>query len=155
MEKVHSDFETIKNIISRLKPEHVDLALKATPILIPHIIEHHTPKLKDFLKPGTEFTTKELFTIHQSLKDWHLFLQNMKDDTNEETLPTVHRLIQMVLTKNTQLMSYIFALMIRAQKDKKLALTAEDLEQIEMFLVSPKELYLGLVDEERKRTLKK
>ena len=154
MEKVTSDFETIKTIISRLKPEHVEIALKATPILIPHIIEHHTPKLQEFLKPGTEFTTEELFTIHQSLKDGHLFLQNMKNDT-DDSLPTVHRLIQVVLDKNTKLMSHILVLMIKSQKEKKLTLTSEDLDQIEQYLVSPKDLYLELVDEENKRKLKK
>ena len=83
MEKVQSDFEAIKTVISRLKPEHVQIALKATPILIPHIIEHHTPKLEEFLKEGTIFTVEELFTIHQSLKDWHLFVENIQDQTNE------------------------------------------------------------------------
>ena len=80
------------------------------------------PKLQEFLKPGTEFTTQELFTIHQSLKDGHLFLQTMKNDT-DDSLPTVHRLIQIVLDKNTKLMSHILVLMIKSQKEKKLILT--------------------------------
>ena len=151
MEKVQSDFEAIKTVISRLKPEHVQIALKATPILIPHIIEHHTPKLQEFLKPGTAFTVEELFTIHQSLKDWHLFVQNIQDQTDKLELPTVHRMTEMVLQKNTLLMGYILGMMVRAQKDKSLVLTSEDLVKIESFLVSPKDLYLQLIDEENRK----
>ena len=66
-------------------------------------------------------------------------------------LPTVHRMTEMVLQKNTLLMGYILGMMVRAQKDKSLVLTSEDLVKIESFLVSPKDLYLQLIDEENRK----
>ena len=105
VEKVFADFKAIKTVISKLRPEHVQIVLKAIPILIPHIIEHHTPKLEEFLKPGTKFTKQELFTVHQSLKEWHIFVQKLQDQTEKSELPTIHRLTDMILKKNTKLMS--------------------------------------------------
>ena len=107
------------------------------------------PKLEEFLKPGTKFTKQELYTVHQSLKEWHIFVQTLQDQTDKSELPTIHRLIDMILQKNTKLMSFLLVKMVRAKKNEEIVLTSEDLTEIERYLVSPKDFYLQIVDEKR------
>ena len=43
----------VKRIIENLDPEHVAIVVKAIPIILPDALDHHTPKLEKFIKPGT------------------------------------------------------------------------------------------------------
>ena len=52
MNKIKTDMDGVKRVIENLNPEHVAIAVKAIPILLPHAIDHHTPKLEKFIKPG-------------------------------------------------------------------------------------------------------
>ena len=124
-----------------LNPEHVDALVKAGPILLPHLIDHHTPKLELFLKPGTEFSLTELGQIHRGLKDWHSFLK--------KHFPPENNLKKLLLDKNTKLMSQILVFMFRAEKKigQKFQLKIEDIEKLENFLVSPKDLYLKIKED--------
>ena len=47
-----TDVDAVKGVLENLDPEHVAIAVKAIPILLPHAIDHHTPKLERFIKPG-------------------------------------------------------------------------------------------------------
>ena len=44
--------DAVKGVLENLDPEHVAIAVKAIPILLPDAIDHHTPKLERFIKPG-------------------------------------------------------------------------------------------------------
>ena len=52
LEKIKTDVDAVKGVLENLDPEHVAIAVKAIPILLPHAIDHHTPKLERFIKPG-------------------------------------------------------------------------------------------------------
>ena len=52
LEKIKTDVDAVKGVLENLDPAHVAIAVKAIPILLPHAIDHHTPKLERFLKPG-------------------------------------------------------------------------------------------------------
>ena len=52
LEKIKTDIDAVKIVLENLDPEHVAIAIKAIPILLPHAIDHHTPRLERFIKPG-------------------------------------------------------------------------------------------------------
>ena len=52
LEKIKTDVGAVKGVLENLDPEHVAIVVKAIPILLPHAIDHHTPKLERFIKPG-------------------------------------------------------------------------------------------------------
>ncbi len=52
LEKIKTDVDAVKRVLENLDPAHFAIAVKAIPILLPHAIDHHTPKLERFLKPG-------------------------------------------------------------------------------------------------------
>ena len=52
LEKIKTDVDAVKGVLENLDPEHVAIAVKAIPILLPDAIDHHTPKLERFIKPG-------------------------------------------------------------------------------------------------------
>ena len=52
LEKIKTDVDAVKGVLENLDPEHVAIVVKAIPILLPHAIDHHTPKLERFIKPG-------------------------------------------------------------------------------------------------------
>ena len=59
----------------------------------------------------------------------------------------LERLSNLILDKNTKLMSQIFILMFKAKKNKadSITLTLDDIEKLEKSLVSPKDIYLNIV----------
>ena len=124
--------------------------------------------------PGTNFTMDELFRIHQSLKNWHFFLEtlakdvindhNKKDNKDKINLPSqnksssaLERLFNLILEKNTKLMSQIFILLFKAKnhKDNFITLTLEDIKKLENNLVSPKEIYLNVLNYDTENKLEK
>ena len=58
------------------------------------------------------------------------------------------RLSNLILEKNTNLMSQIFILMFKAKnnKDDYITLTLEDIKKLEKSLVSPKDIYLNVLN---------
>ena len=113
--------------------------------MLPYIIDYHTPKLDQFLKPGTEFTLDELFSIHKSLKDLHLFVESIQIELDREQAPTLVKLTQLILQKNAKLMGQIFALMMKANANhQRIVLSTEDLAKIQDLMVSPKDIYLQI-----------
>ena len=56
LEKIKTDMDAVKGVLENLDPEHLAIAVKAIPILLPHAIDHHTPKLERFIKPGAYVT---------------------------------------------------------------------------------------------------
>ena len=114
--------------------------------MIPYIIEHHTPKLHQFIKPGTKFSMEDLFNIHESLKDFHKMVQDVHNDEDIQKSRTLMKLSNFVLNKNAKLMGHIFRLMLRAKSNEKkvIELSQSDLDTLGSYLVSPKELYLQL-----------
>ena len=143
MKKAQDDLLALKTTISSLKPEHWQIIARVAPTLIPYIIENHTPKLEFFLSPGSNFTIEELYTIHASLKDFHFYLESVKDDINNEKAPTIIRIANFVLEKNKKLMHQLFHLIAKANltESKSITLSQEDLETIEENMTSPKEIY--------------
>ena len=148
IDKMKTDMESFQNLLQKLKPEHVDMALKALPILIPYVIDHHTPKLHQILKPGTKFTVEELFKIHQSLKEFHQIVKDFQDDKDVKQSQNLLDLTNFVLSKNTKLMGHVFVLMVRAKRnsEKMIELSKSDLDTLEEYLISPKEMYLKIVN---------
>ena len=63
----------------------------------------------------------------------------------------MERLSNLILDKNTKLMSQIFILLFKAKKkkDKFIMLTSEDIKNLENSLVSPKDIYLNVVNYKR------
>ena len=59
----------------------------------------------------------------------------------------LERLSNLILDKNTKLMSQIFILMFKAKKNKadSITLTLDDIEKLGKSLVSPKDIYLNIV----------
>ena len=111
-----------------------------------YIIEHHTPKLHQFVKPGTKFSMEDLFNIHESLKDFHKIVQDVHNDEDIQKSKTLMKLSNFALDKNAKLMGHIFRLMLRAKsnEDKVIELSQSDLDALGSHLVSPKELYLQI-----------
>lgn len=141
--------DALAGLVSKLKPEHWEAISKALPILIPHWIEHHTPKLELFLKPGTKLSVKALFYIHQALKDWHFLLESILESAMDRD-DILRPMADMILQKNTKLMSQILILMFRAEAavdSKVITLTSDDIDQLQKLLVSPKEIYLMMTQE--------
>ena len=58
------------------------------------------------------------------------------------------RLSNLILEKNTNLMSQIFILMFKAKnnKDDYITLTLEDIKKLEKSLVSPKDIYMNVLN---------
>ena len=48
--------DDLNHLLQKLDPEHLEMAVKALPILLPYLIDYHTPRLEFFLQPGTNFT---------------------------------------------------------------------------------------------------
>lgn len=137
--------DSLARLLGNLKPQDWESIRKALPILIPHWIDHHTPKLDLFIKPGTKLSVQLLGFIHQALKDVHFLLQkNIEVALNHRIL---YSIADMILQKNTKLMSQILILMFRAKDTKVITLTSEDIEQLQDLLVSPKEIYLIITEE--------
>ena len=109
--------------------------------------EHHTPKLHQFLKPGTKFTLEELFKIHESLKDFHDLVQNFQKDADVKDSQSLLDLTEFVLNKNVKLMGQIFALMLKAKanQEKVVELSKSDLDTLQKYLISPKEMYIQII----------
>ena len=73
-------------------------------------------------------------------------VQDVHNDEDIQQSKTLMKLSNFVLDKNAKLMGHIFRLMLRAKsnKEKVIELSQEDLDALESFLVSPKELYLQI-----------
>ena len=151
LHQIQKDTSFIIKYLENIKPDHVEIIIKAFPLLLPNIIEHHSPKLSDFIKPGLEIQLQDLSDILNGLKGWHSFIETVKFKTEKveklQKLPkAVFNIMYLLLEKNTRLMSQIFQLMIEAKKSSKdsVTLTSEDIQEFDSNIVSPRNVYLSL-----------
>ena len=86
---------------------------------------------------------------------------NEKDKINlpskNKSSSALERLFNLILEKNTKLMSQIFILLFKAKnhKDNFITLTLEDIKKLENNLVSPKEIYLNVLNYDTENKLEK
>ncbi len=136
--------------------DRIKRILKTIPSLIPYIVEAHVPKLEHFLE-GSRFTLSELHAVHESLADFEAFVRLKAVENEKAELPTVDKILNLVSEKNMRLMSFVFALMVRADtrpdvivvnddgvEEKAVALTLKDVRILESRLVSTRDIFTVL-----------
>ena len=93
-----------------------------------------------------------MFKIHQSLKEFHQIVKEFQDDEDVKQSQNLLDLTNFVLSKNAKLMGHVFVLMVRAKRnsEKMIELSKSDLDTLEEYLISPKEMYLKIVNKTKK-----
>merc|ERR1711902_273988 len=120
--------------------------------LMPYILEANTPSLNTFLKEGTQFSIKDLSSIHSALINFHNFVSDTQDSMDKRKAPSFHKLAELIKQSNLGLLQNILQLMLRADgrgEDKKggnVVLNKKDILNIEKNLISPKEFYQVLFE---------
>lgn len=128
----------IDDIVSNLG-EAKDL-LRMVPKLIPYIVEAHAPKMDKFLA-GTEFTSAELFEIHQSLQDFHRFLQKTKTELDPEKAPTIDKLLHLAIKRNMTTMTFVLKWLVLAEGNgDRMVLTEKRLRNFREKVMRPDEV---------------
>ena len=145
-----SSLKTLKTMVRNIveNQDKIGIAFKAIPTLMPYILEANTPSLHTFLKEGTQFSVKELYTIHSSLIDFHKFVNDTKNSMDKNKAPLIHNLALLIKQRNLGLLNVILQLMIRADKTKDsiIKISKEDIATVEKNIISPKEFYQVLFE---------
>ena len=145
-----SSLKTLKTLIGNVakNQEKIAIAVKAVPTLMPYILEANTPSLDTFLKEGTQFSLKDLSTIHSALINFHNFVSDTRDSMDKIKAPTFHNLALLIKQRNLGLLNIILQLMVRADREKDgiVLLNQEDISNVEKNMISPKEFYQVLFE---------
>ena len=146
--------KTMKDLIRNIakNQDKIAIAFKALPTLMPYILEANTPSLDIFLKEGTQFSLKDLSSIHSALINFHNFVSDTQSSMNKNKAPSFHNLADLIKQRNLGLLQIILQLMLRADgrdeegKDGIVTLTKKDISKVEKNMISPKEFYQVLFE---------
>ena len=152
---------TMKTLIRNIaeNQDKIAMAFKALPTLMPYILEANTPSLEMFLKEGSQFSIKDLSSIHSALINFHNFVSDTQDSMDKRKAPSFHKLAELIKKRNLGLLQNILQLMLRADgrgEDKKggnVVLNKKDILNIEKNLISPKEFYQVLFEPKSNSTI--
>jgi len=146
--------KTTKTLIRNIakNQDKFAIAFKAIPTLMPYILEANTPSLNTFLKEGTQFSIKDLSSIHSALINFHNFVSDTQNSMDKNKAPSFHKLADLIKARNLGLLQTILQLMLRADgrggegKAGIVELNRKDILKIEKNLISPKEFYQTLFE---------
>ena len=147
----------IRNIAEN--QDKIAMAFKALPTLMPYILEANTPSLELFLKEGSQFSIKDLSSIHSALINFHNFVSDTQDSMDKRKAPSFHKLAELIKQRNLGLLQTILQLMLRAdgrgedEKSGNIVLNKKDIINIENNLISPKEFYQVLFEAKSNSTI--
>ena len=152
---------TIKTLIRNIaeNQDEIAMAFKALPTLMPYILEANTPSLEMFLKEGSQFSIKDLSSIHSALINFHNFVSDTQDSIDKRKAPSFHKLAELIKQRNLGLLQSILQLMLRAdgrgedEKSGNVILNKKDIINIEKNLISPKEFYQVLFEPKSNSTI--
>ena len=96
----HHVFPNIFENVWSKNQDKFAIAFKAIPTLMPYILEANTPSLNTFLKEGSQFSIKDLSSIHSALINFHNFVSDTQDSMDKNKAPSFHNLADLIKTRN-------------------------------------------------------